>query len=121
MIQRRAVQWLLNATVRATKANQFGILGFGGDKSNAYHTEFEGSAAYLFSRKFAVGVEYRTKPDNLSIAREDNTWDVFTPYEWRQVGSFIRLGQPERAHAIAAWLMTMRRPASCGPVCSRCS
>jgi len=71
---------LVNATVRETKANQFGILGFGGDKSNSYHTEFEGSAAYLFSRKFAVGAEFRSKPDNLSIAKEDNTWDVFAAY-----------------------------------------
>ncbi|HET9013227.1 MAG TPA: hypothetical protein VFN38_15480, partial [Gemmatimonadaceae bacterium] len=39
-----------------------------------------------------------------------STWDVFVPYEWRDVGAFIRLGQPERAHAYAAWLLTMRRP-----------
>lgn len=42
---------------------------------------------------------------------EPASWEVFTPYEWRDVGSFIRLGQPERAHAYASWLMTMRRPA----------
>jgi Protein of unknown function (DUF3034) len=71
---------LVDATVRETKANQFGILGFGGDKDNGYSTEFEGSAAYLFSRKFAVGAEFRTKPDNLGIAHEDNAWDVFAAY-----------------------------------------
>jgi hypothetical protein len=71
---------LVDATLRETKANQFGILGFGGNRSNDYHTEFEGSAAYLFSRQFAVGAEYRTKPDNLAIAREDNSWDVFAAY-----------------------------------------
>ena len=71
---------LLDATVRATKANQFGILGFGGDRSNGYSAQFEGSAAYLVSRKFAVGAEYRTKPDNLRFAREDNAWDVFAAY-----------------------------------------
>jgi hypothetical protein len=71
---------LVDATVRETKANQFGILGFGGDKDNGYSTEFEGSAAYLISRKFAVGAEYRTKPDNLGIAREDAAWDVFAAY-----------------------------------------
>ena len=38
------------------------------------------------------------------------TWDVFVPYEWRDVGAFIRLDQPERAHAYAAWLLDMRRP-----------
>ncbi len=71
---------LVDVTLRETKANQFGILGFGGDKNNGYSTEFEGSAAYLISRKFAVGVDYRTKPDNLSIAREDNAFDVFAAY-----------------------------------------
>ena len=40
-----------------------------------------------------------------------STWDIFTPYEWRDVGAYIRLGRPERAHAYADWLMTMRRPA----------
>ncbi len=37
-------------------------------------------------------------------------WDAYTPYEWRQVGSFIRLGEPERAHALADWFMSGRRP-----------
>ena len=38
------------------------------------------------------------------------SWEIFTPYEWRDVGSFFRLGQPERAHEYANWLMTTRRP-----------
>jgi len=71
---------LVNVTLRETKANQFGILGFGGDKHDNYSTQFEGSAAYLLSRKFAIGAEFRTKPDNLSIAREDNAFDVFAAY-----------------------------------------
>jgi hypothetical protein len=72
---------LVDATIRETKANQFGILGFGGDKNNNnYSTEFEGSAAYLFSRQLAAGIEYRTKPNNLNIAGEDDAWDVFGAY-----------------------------------------
>lgn len=71
---------LVDATVRETKANQFGILGFGGDKDGDYSTQFEGSAAYLFSRKFAVGAEYRSKPNNLGIAKEDGAWDLFAAY-----------------------------------------
>jgi hypothetical protein len=71
---------LVDATIRETRANQFGILGFGGDKDSGYSTEFEGSAAYLFSRNFALGAEFRTKPDNLGIARDDNAWDVFAAY-----------------------------------------
>ncbi len=71
---------LLNATLRETKANQFGILGFGGDKDKDYSTEFEGSAALLLSRNLALGAEYRTKPDNLRIAREDDAYDLFAAY-----------------------------------------
>lgn len=71
---------LLNGAIRETRANQFGLLGFGGDKNNNYSTEFEGSAALLLSRRLAVGAEYRTKPDNLSFAKEDNASDVFLAY-----------------------------------------
>ena len=71
---------LLNATLRYTKANQIGILGFGGDKNNSYQAEFEGSAAYLLSRHWAVGAEYRQKPNNLGIAREDSWYDAFVAW-----------------------------------------
>ena len=71
---------LVNVTLRETKANQFGILGFGGDKHNGYSTQFEGSAAYLISRRFAVGAELRTKPSNLSVAHEGAAWDLFAAY-----------------------------------------
>lgn len=71
---------LLNGTVRFTKANQFGILGFGGDRNDSYRAQFEGSAAYLLTRNLAVGAEYRTKPDNLGIAGEDDAYDVFVAW-----------------------------------------
>ena len=71
---------LLNATVRFTKANQFGILGFGGDQNDDYEAQFEASAAYLLSRNLAIGAEYRTKPNNLGIADEDDAWDVFVAW-----------------------------------------
>lgn len=71
---------LLNGTVRFTKANQFGILGFGGDQNDSYEPQFEGSAAFLVNRNLAIGAEYRTKPDNLGIADEDDAWDVFVAW-----------------------------------------
>jgi len=71
---------LLSGTLRFTKANQFGLLGFGGDKSNAYHAEFEASAAYMLSKSLVIGGEYRTKPDNLSFAREQNAYDAFVAW-----------------------------------------
>ena len=68
---------LLNGTLRFTKANQIGILGFGGDRHDGYRPQLEMSAAYLLTRTLAIGAEYRTKPDNLSIAGEDDWKDVF--------------------------------------------
>ena len=68
---------VLNGTLRATKANQTGLLGFGGDKHDNYSAQFEGSAGYLVSKRILIGAEYRTKPDNLGFAREDDWWDIF--------------------------------------------
>ncbi|MBV8537541.1 MAG: DUF3034 family protein, partial [Alphaproteobacteria bacterium] len=39
-----------------------------------------GSLAYLITRRIAVGAEFRTKPDNLRAAREQNAYDVFAAY-----------------------------------------
>jgi hypothetical protein len=71
---------LVNATLRETKANQIGILGFGGDKHDDYTMQAEGSLAYLLSRRFALGGEFRSKPSNLSIAKEQDAWDLFAAY-----------------------------------------
>ena len=71
---------LVNATVRATRANQFGLLGFGGDRDRSYSAEFEGSAALLLTRRLAVGAEIRTKPDNLGFASEGTAYDVFAAW-----------------------------------------
>lgn len=79
---------LLNATGRLTKANQFGILGFGGlgGMDQKYKLQFEGSVAYLLTRKLAVGAEFRTKSNRLEGAlggttfREENAKDVFIAF-----------------------------------------
>ncbi|HQT75938.1 MAG TPA: DUF3034 family protein [Rhodopila sp.] len=71
---------LLDATVRATKANQFGFLGFGGDRNQSYSAQFEGSAGLLLRRDLVVGAEIRTKPDNLGFAHEGTAYDVFFAY-----------------------------------------
>ena len=71
---------VLDATVRFTKANQTGLLGYGGDRSDGYSAQFEGSAGYLVNRRLLVGAEYRTKPDNLGFAKENDWYDVFAAY-----------------------------------------
>lgn len=71
---------LVNATVRATKANQMGLLGFGGDQHNSYQAMLEGSLAYMVDRKLVVGVEYRMKPHNLGVDKEKDYYDVFAAW-----------------------------------------
>lgn len=75
-----ATSVLMGATVRATKANQNGLLGFGGDKDDDYGLQFEGTLGYQLSRRFVVGGEYRTKPDNLGAARENDWVDLYAAY-----------------------------------------
>lgn len=67
---------LLNATLRYTRANQTGLLGFGAAGQDG-SLALEGSAAWLLTRKLALGAEFRSKPDQLAIAREDLWWDLF--------------------------------------------
>ena len=68
---------LLSTTARLTKANQLGLLGFGGDRNDDYTLQFEGSAAWQLSRRLVIGSEFRSKPDNLGVAREDDWFDAF--------------------------------------------
>jgi hypothetical protein len=68
---------LLNGTLRATKANQMGLLGFGGDKGDRYQAKLEVSAAYLISRRLVLGAEYRMKPNNLGADNEKAYRDLF--------------------------------------------
>lgn len=71
---------VVDATLRLTKANQTGLLGFGGDRNDNYQPQFEGSLGYLVTRKLVIGGEYRTKPSNLGFARENDWYDLFAAY-----------------------------------------
>jgi len=71
---------LVNATLRSTRANQAGLLGFGGDRKAGRSLVLESSVAVLLDPQWAVGVEYRQKPDNLGFAREDDWKDAFVAW-----------------------------------------
>jgi len=75
---------LLNGTLRATKANQNGLLGFGSANDDGYRVEPEVSIALLLRRDLAIGAEYRAKPDKLAFAgdafREDDWKDLFVAW-----------------------------------------
>jgi Protein of unknown function (DUF3034) len=67
--------WALNATARLSNANQFGLLGFGGDSGN-YRLLAEISAVSFITDHIAAGIEFRQKPDNLTAVREDGAGAV---------------------------------------------
>ena len=78
---------LVNGTLRATQANQNGLLGFGGAQSHRTTLQPEASVVKLLSRNLAIGAEYRAKPDNLNQSvlgagalQEDDWFDLFVAW-----------------------------------------
>ena len=78
---------LVNVTLRATRANQNGLLGFGGAQGRGTQLKPEASVAKLLAKNVAIGAEFRTKPDNLNRsvlgegALKENAWfDVFVAW-----------------------------------------
>ncbi len=62
---------LVNGTLRATKANQNGLLGYGatlGGNENSYSLQPEFSVAYLINKNVAIGAEYRFMRNKLETA-----------------------------------------------------
>lgn len=88
---------LLNATIRATKANQTGLLGFGSAATDHYRYMLEASAALLLTPELAVGVEFRQKPNQLAFADEQHWRDVFVGWFINRhvslVGGYVDLGR----------------------------
>ena len=71
---------LVSAAVTFTRANQFGILGFGGTRADNYQACPQISLAYLLGRHWIIGAEYRARPDNLASFREGNGFDGFIAF-----------------------------------------
>lgn len=101
---------LLNANLHATKANQFGLLGFGGDKRDSYRVYPAVSAAVMLSDNWLVGSELRYKPDNLSVYEENNAHDIFmTWFPHRNVsvtGAYIDLGRIANKDNQTGWYLS---------------
>jgi hypothetical protein len=104
---------LVNLTLRATKANQNGLLGFGSAQSRRTRLQPELSVAKLLAKNLAVGVEFRAKPDHLhesvlgaGALKEDDWKDVFVAWApskqvsltaaWVDLGRIAPAVQPRR-------------------------
>lgn len=104
---------LVNGTLRATAANQNGLLGFGSTQGRQLRVQPELSVALLLSRSLALGAEWRRKPDNLNRSalgpgalKEDDWSDVFLAWvpskpvsltlAWVDLGHIAPGAQPRR-------------------------
>ncbi|WP_457394820.1 DUF3034 family protein [Roseateles sp. P5_E1] len=104
---------LVNLTLRATKANQNGLLGFGGAQGKGYRLQPEFSLAKLLAKNLAIGFEFRAKPDNLNQSvlgagalKEDDWKDIFIAWApskhvsltaaWVDLGRIVPAVQPKR-------------------------
>jgi len=80
---------LLNGTLRATKANQNGLLGYGatlGGDEDRYSLQPEFSVAYLLSKNVAVGAEYRFMRNKLQNAgRAAGLGDGLRAGDWKDL------------------------------------
>jgi hypothetical protein len=103
---------ILDATLRRTRANQFGLLGFGGDGGH-YSWNPELSAAVFATQELLLGAEYRKKPSNLSTFAEDSAYDAFAAWApvknltvtiaWTDLGS-IAGKVSQRGAYLSVWL-----------------
>ncbi|MEP6885369.1 MAG: DUF3034 family protein [Gammaproteobacteria bacterium] len=103
---------IVDATLRRTRANQFGLLGFGGG-GDGFTLAPECSAAMWLNDDVLVGAEYRHKPNNLSAFRENGAKDLFlawTPVKnlavtaaWADLGR-IAGKSTQRGAYISVWL-----------------
>jgi len=70
---------ILTGSARLTRANQFGLLGFG-SAGQGRSLEFEGSLAYFLRHDLIIGFDYRSKPDNLDFASESDAKALYLAY-----------------------------------------
>jgi hypothetical protein len=103
---------IVDATLRATRADQFGLLGFGGPQGG-YRLEPEISAAVWIIDSLLIGAEYRDKPSELSAFKEDSAADAFLAWAplknitvtaaWTDLGR-IAGKSPQRGLYVSLWV-----------------
>ncbi|MDE2347761.1 MAG: DUF3034 family protein [Gammaproteobacteria bacterium] len=103
---------LIDATLRRTRANQFGLLGFGGDRGG-YMLAPELSAAVFVNDTLLVGAEYRAKPSDLGAFRESGARDLFAAWgpqkDLTVTAAWVDLGPiagkaPQRGVYVSFWI-----------------
>ena len=96
---------LLNGTLRYTHANQNGLLGFGSKApgKDGYSLMPEISVAYLLSKNWAIGAEYRFKPNNLqALGQAAGLGDALAEDDWKDI--FIAWAPTKNASLTLAYV-----------------
>lgn len=83
---------LANVTLRRTAANQFGLLGFGGDGGRGPRWYPEATLAVWLADDVLVGAEWRAKPNGLAAFDEQDARDAFVAWN-----------PTKRVSLVAAW------------------
>ncbi len=87
---------LTNVTLRLSDANQFGLLGFGGDRNDGRSLQAEASVGYLLRRSLVIGFEYRARARRLDVDDESDAWDAFVAWAPSRsvsvVAAYVNLG-----------------------------
>lgn len=87
---------LVNVTARYSRANQLGLLGFGGAQDAHGELNAEATLGYVLTRKLVIGGEYRGKSSRLAVDDEGAAWDLFLAYAPNRhvsiVAAYVNLG-----------------------------
>lgn len=107
---------IASGAVRLTRANQFGLIGFGGQGGEKHRLQLEGSLGLMLRDDLVLGAEYRMKPDNLAFnagsafLKEDDAWDVFVAWFPSRLGSltlaWVNLGNIAGKDKQAGWYVS---------------
>lgn len=102
---------LTNLTLRHSEANETGFLGFGSSNGDSGEWLVEGSAAMFLNRHWAVGVEYREKPDQLGLG-EEHWADAFVAWfpskRVALVGAYTDLGKVAGLPDQSGWYLSLQ-------------
>ncbi len=102
---------LLNGTFRYTDANETGFLGFGDGNGADPQWMAEASAGIFLTANWAVGMEYRQKPDRLDLG--ESAWsDAFVAWfpskQVTLVGAYTDLGKVALWDDQTGWYLSVQ-------------
>lgn len=103
---------LANATLRSTRANQFGLLGFGGPGHEGRSLVLEASLGVMLRDDLVLGAEWRDRPDNLTATgfAEEPAKDLFLAWfpsrQFSLTAAWVNLGNIATTRQQRGWYLS---------------